>query len=155
MYDMMCITKIIIFELKILNKEIIDMKIHATVRNLTEMKKLNSTNRQIFVGIFEFLPLSSIMNCIFFRFLRRSRPIVLKFNKLKMSTSEGERKHFILPNSQPIVNLECKQAFDKLTSTEKFYSHYFSKVKNISSSFSTIASIINNFSLNRQAGMED
>ncbi|CRL05541.1 CLUMA_CG018025, isoform A [Clunio marinus] len=41
--------------------------------------------------------------------------------------SHNDPKHFIIPNSQPIVNLECKAAFDKLTETEKLYAHFYSK----------------------------
>lgn len=44
--------------------------------------------------------------------------------------SHDDPKHFIIPNSQPIVNLECKAAFDKLTETEKKYAHYQSQVWN-------------------------
>lgn len=48
----------------------------------------------------------------------------------KTSTmSHNDPKHFIIPNSQPIVNLECKVAFDKLTETEKLYAHHYSKVR--------------------------
>jgi dipeptidyl-peptidase III len=42
--------------------------------------------------------------------------------------SHNDKKHFVIPNSQPIVNLECKNAFDKLEENEKKYAHFFSKV---------------------------
>lgn len=46
-----------------------------------------------------------------------------------MAANDSERKHFILPNTTPIVNLECKPAFDKLEPNEKLYAHNFSKVR--------------------------
>ncbi|XP_067008544.2 dipeptidyl peptidase 3 isoform X2 [Anabrus simplex] len=39
----------------------------------------------------------------------------------------SDRKHFILPNDQPVVELECSSAFTDLNNNEKLYAHHLSE----------------------------
>lgn len=61
-------------------------------------------------------------------FLKLPR-IFLSYSRLsprfirKMNTSE-----FILENTTPIINLDCKQAFENLTDKEQKYLHNYTKV---------------------------
>ncbi|XP_046992129.1 dipeptidyl peptidase 3 isoform X1 [Schistocerca americana] len=47
----------------------------------------------------------------------------------RYSTCEAmsDRKHFILPNDQPVVELDCTSAFKDLTENEKLYAHFLSQ----------------------------
>lgn len=70
--------------------------------------------------------------------------------KYSLAMSHNDPKHFIIPNSQPIVNLECKSAFDKLTDTEKLYSHFYSKV---GLCCFVVLDVLLKFIVSRRAGM--
>ena len=45
----------------------------------------------------------------------------------RMVNSGEQRAQFILPDDQPLVRLEVKQAFSALTTSESLYSHYLSR----------------------------
>ncbi|GFY48580.1 dipeptidyl peptidase 3 [Trichonephila inaurata madagascariensis] len=47
--------------------------------------------------------------------------------KSKALSSEKKMSDYIYPNNTPIIQLECQEAFDKLTEKEKHYAHYLSK----------------------------
>lgn len=65
-----------------------------------------------------------------FRIVNLSKQFRRKFSvNYALKMGNDDRKHFIIPNTQPIVNLECKTAFDKLEEKEKKYAHHFSKVR--------------------------
>ena len=45
----------------------------------------------------------------------------------RYSARKMDLKEFILENDTPIVNLDCSQAFQKLTDNEKKYLHNYNK----------------------------
>ena len=50
--------------------------------------------------------------------------------EISADVSKGPRfypKSYVIPNDQPFMVMEAKEAFDALTDKEQFYAHYLSK----------------------------
>lgn len=47
--------------------------------------------------------------------------------KITMGSAEMDSKHYILPLDQPVVNLDCTEAFNGLSDQEKRYAHFLSQ----------------------------
>lgn len=58
------------------------------------------------------------------RVIEQSQTAIFKM----FHASQIDKTHFVLPNNQPIIELNCATAFENLSDTEKLYAHYFSQV---------------------------
>lgn len=68
-------------------------------------------------------------------FIKVNKRVINSFKRVssftvrrRYSTRIMDLKEFILENDTPIVNLDCSQAFQKLTDKERKYLHNYNKV---------------------------
>lgn len=74
------------------------------------------------IVLFNFL--KSKNHSLFGRVIIRSFSVTFKM----FQANQIDKTHFVLPNTQPTIELECAVAFKNLTDKEKLYAHYFNQV---------------------------
>jgi hypothetical protein len=52
-------------------------------------------------------------------------PLIRRIQRSLVTMSDVSQ--FVLPNDQPVVSLDCEEAFNALTNQEKLYAHYLSQ----------------------------